>query len=467
MANFPLLATGERDDRVRIVLDDREVHIFKHYEVQKRYLQVPSVFSFVVGSGTTALDLMQRFPPNTKFMLKVGPELPQFQGHTDGYAPENSQGATELMLRGRDVLAPIVDGHIRADKSFSNATFHDLAIAAIEGSGLKNYRLETSREGTRNAVTGTPVIENVEVEAPLKDLFPFVGSENAAAQKGTPTTFKNDAGNTVITNNPAGPFNIIPPTTTEQRVVGYHTASPIKAKAGETWYAFTKKQFDRGGLFLHGGVDPEGQRNVLILSEPSAKQEPVAMLIRQRGSPRNQNAVNILRHRHRNEIQGRSLTYIVQGRASNGSNGRHRIEGQFVDDEMAALGFVDPQKTFVHQNDEAKSVEHAEYLARRACAEARRQNWTLVYTVKGHIAPFLPDPSQYTVWDIDTVVRVLDEELGIEGNFWIEGVCFRCGNDGTTTELTLMRPEDLVFGEGEFYTGPKPKKPGHRGRLHT
>ena len=181
------------------------------------------------------------------------------------------------------------------------------------------------------------------------------------------------------------------------------------------------------------------------------------MLIRQRGSPTNQNAVNILQHRHKHEIQGRSLTYVVQGRASNGTNGRHRVEGIFVDEEMAALGFVDPQKTWVHQNDEAKSQEHAEYLARRQCAEARRQGWSIVYVVKGHSAPFLGDLTQRTVWDIDTVIRVHDEELKIFGDFWVEGVCFRCGPEGTTTEITLMRPEDLLFGEGEFY-GPKAAK---------
>lgn len=449
MATFPTLANGDRDDRVRLVLGDNEVHIFKRYEVQKRYLQVPSVFSFVVGSGNTARDLMARFPPNSPFRVLVGPELVQFQGSTDGYAPDNAQGATELMIRGRDHLAALVDGHIDADKNFTNATFHDLAIKGIEGSGVKGYRLETSREATRNAVTGTPIIEDVEQEARIQDLFPFVGAENAIGKA-----------------NNAAPFNIEPPTITVQKITGYRTATPIKAKAGETWYAFTKKNFDRAGLFLHGGVDPEGRTKVFVLSEPNAKQPPVAMLVRQRGSPTNQNAVNILSHRHKHEIQGRHLTYIVQGRASNGANGRHRVEGRFVDEEMAALGFVYPQKTFVAVNDEVKSQEHAEYMARRLCAEAHRTGWTIIYVVKGHSAPFLGDLTQRTVWDIDTVVRVHDEELGIEGDFWVEGVCFRCdGGSGTTTELTLMRPEDLVFGEGEFYSpGGAKKKHGGRGR---
>jgi prophage tail gpP-like protein len=61
-----------------------------------------------------------------------------------------------------------------------------------------------------------------------------------------------------------------------------------------------------------------------------------------------------------------------------------------------------------------------------------------------------------SVWAPDTVVRVLDDEHAIAGDFWIEGVTFRGSTShGTETELTLMRPEDLVFGEGEFDMGPK------------
>jgi hypothetical protein len=42
---------------------------------------------------------------------------------------------------------------------------------------------------------------------------------------------------------------------------------------------------------------------------------------------------------------------------------------------------------------------------------------------------------------------MLDDEYGIRGNFWIEGVEPRRDGSGTTTTLTLMRPEDLVFGD--------------------
>ena len=54
------------------------------------------------------------------------------------------------------------------------------------------------------------------------------------------------------------------------------------------------------------------------------------------------------------------------------------------------------------------------------------------------------------MWAPDTVVAVDDGEYGIQGNYYIERVVFRRGPE-TTTELTLQRPEDLVFAivEGE------------------
>ena len=114
-------------------------------------------------------------------------------------------------------------------------------------------------------------------------------------------------------------------------------------------------------------------------------------------------------------------------------------------------------KHFCKEDKEAKSKAQAQYIARRWAADARRKHWNLIYTVKGHSAPWLQGTGR-AVWDIDTVVRVYDDTLQIYGDFWIESVVFRCGPDGTYTDLRLRRPEDLIYGDGEFYAGPAAKK---------
>ena len=45
------------------------------------------------------------------------------------------------------------------------------------------------------------------------------------------------------------------------------------------------------------------------------------------------------------------------------------------------------------------------------------------------------------------MAQVIDEELGIDRLFYIEAVTHR-RNPKRTTEITLLRPEDMTFGDG-------------------
>jgi prophage tail gpP-like protein len=462
MAYFKKQADGSIDDRARIILGENEVHIFKRYEIEKRFLEVPNRFSFVIGSSRISRELSELHPAGSFFKIKIGPEVVQFSGRTDGYAPEGSSGATELMIRGRDSLAHLVDGHIENDRSFTSATFEALARACIEGAGIKGYSLVFDRSATRKAVTGIPITKDVEIDGFKVEQVGRAGVQNNQAEianlnarlQGIPIPhpeleYPQFAAVTAIVDMSK---------VTVKRITGYRSDNPIKFDAGSTWFAAGKKNFDRGGLHFHAGVDPEGgDEFVFVLSEPNATQHALYALFRVRENPDilAYTAVNILKHQFKNETQARWSHYVVLGKANAGKDGRHKIRGEFIDQEMVGLGII---KKNVVKADEAKNKGQADYLARRSCALARRQSWTLVYTIKGHTAPVLGRPDDRAVWDIDTVVNVHDEELGIYGNFWIEGVNFSGGADGTYTTLTLMRPEDLVFGEGEFYAGPKAKK---------
>jgi prophage tail gpP-like protein len=442
MAIFPVDAAGNVDDRVRLVLGGSQTLLVEEYEVSIRFLQVPSAFAVHVGSSQLlAADIEQQYPPNTPFALMVGPSVTQFTGRTDGY--DGPGGYTRVVLRGRDAMAYLVDDMIHVEKSFTNTTFEALTRACIEGAGIKGYSLMFDASATRMAVTGVPVVEWVDVSDET------LAAANAVVLASASQTPGAAVGAAAALNS--GELDAVPVVTTV-------TAHPIQAKAGMSWYAMLQKELDRAGLFLRAGVDPEGQDEfVFLLSAPSALQAPLCGLVNQRGAPRASNAVNVLTPRHKNDTSGRHAEYIVLGRGGSGDQGRQRIEGHFADQEMKALGFT---KHFVQVDDQAKSTAQAVYLARRKAAEARRKGWSLVYPVRGHTAPLLTAPTQRAVWAPDTVVRVRDDELGIAGDFWIEGVTFRGGDNGTTTELTLMRPEDLLFGEGEFDSGPQKKGKG-------
>jgi prophage tail gpP-like protein len=356
----------------------------------------------------------------------------QFAGRIDGY--DGHGGSTQIIFRGRDPMAQLVDDMIQTERSFTNTTFADLARATIEGAGIKGYSLVLDATAQRKAVTGVPVVDSW-VEVPDEQQAANAAALGAAVGATAGTTLG------VAAASAPGP-DALP-------VMTMVTAHPIQAKAGQSWYAFVSKELERAGLFLRAGVDPEGQdERVFVLSQPSARQPPLAGLVNQRGAPRGSNAVTVLSAHYKNDTAGRHREYVVLGRAGSGEQGRQRIEGRFVDDEMTAWGF---SKRFVHVDHDAKSTAQAVFLARRKAAEARRRGWTLRYTVRGHTAPLLRNPSLRAVWAPDTVVRVLDDEHAIVGDFWIEGVTFRGSkSQGTTTELTLMRASDLVFGDGEF-----------------
>jgi prophage tail gpP-like protein len=434
MSIFKASASGEVDDRVRLILGGQETVIVESYEVSIRYLQVPSAFSVELGSGTLlAADLQSQYPPNTPFRLNVGPSVTQFAGVIDGY--DGHGGTTQIIFRGRDPMAQLVDDMIQTERSFTNATYADIARAAIEGAGIKGYSLVLDATAQRAAVTGVPVVDSwVEV--------PDATQAVTSAAQGAATAAAAAASGT-----PLGLVAASVPTPDALPVIKMVTAHPIQAKAGFSWHAFAHKELERVGLFLRAGVDPQGQdANVFLLSVPSANQPPLCGLVNQRGAPRANNAVTVLSAHYKNDTAGRHAEYIVLGRAGGGDQGRQRIEGHFVDTEMQGWGFT---KHYVHVDHNAKSNAQAVFLARRRCAEARRKGWTLRYTVRGHTAPVLRNPTLRAVWAPDTVVRVVDDEHAIAGDFWIEGVTFRgSSSHGTTTELTLMRPQDLVFGDG-------------------
>jgi prophage tail gpP-like protein len=110
---------------------------------------------------------------------------------------------------------------------------------------------------------------------------------------------------------------------------------------------------------------------------------------------------------------------------------------------MVALGYERP---LVHRDVNVTNDKQAEFYARRVLAESRRASWQLIYTMAGHSTDSLLGGR--AVWAVDTVVDVADDEFGLNGSLWIESVTHR-RNPQTTTEIVLMRGDDLVFATGE------------------
>lgn len=384
-------ALGNLGDVVELTLGGEVVQHAESYEVHKSvWTAQPSAFSLRFGWGGVARALVAKGPPNTPFELRVGGQL-LFTGNTDGFDIDESAGpGTEVTVRGRDDLAPLHDAFVESDESYSDITYADLVKRQLELSGISGYSLVFTNDANRKVVSGTTV-------TPTKPVLEGESVPDVAPVK-----------------------------------------QSIRFKAGERRYERLKKELDRAGLFLFAGTE-----KTFVLTAPTVDQGPSARILRLRGATRN--AVNVLHARWHYDTAHRYAGYDVLGRGGGAQRGgRHDVSASHEDAEMAELGFT---KRYVARESHPRDKRSSEFLARRRASEANRAGWQLQYTVAGHRVPLLGSPGQTYVWSPDTVVHVDDAEFGIIGDHYLESCAYRRdAHGGTTTELTLQRKEDLVFG---------------------
>ncbi|MGN6103720.1 MAG: hypothetical protein ACTHU0_01320 [Kofleriaceae bacterium] len=450
------------DERVRIDLDGTPVEIASEYQISQRFFTQPSAFSIRVGSNTTTAALMEEFRPGRRFNLYIGDVL-QMSGRIDGW--ERSGDGTQLEVRGRDSLAQMHDAYVLQERSFGSITYREFVEQCIKASGIDPFTLEFSNETNRrriSAVTRNPQvkparsIEGAKIEdgaaAAAKSLAGLVATAagggvgaNAAAALGAAAAAAGDP--TAYADAQAKKAaEAAAKIAKQQAATKKSTAKAVKASVGETWFQAAKRKLDTAGMFLFATVDDSR----FIVTEPNANQHPIYRIVRRKNGESNVLGQPSFRF----DTQGRHSEYRIYGRTGKGKKGTTQIVGVYVDDEMQRLGF---NKPYTEENKEAKSTAHANFLARRVAAKERRDGFTLAYSVSGHRTELVypngqvvTDPSlPWVIWTIDTIVFVDDEYLGIKSLYWIEGVTFHGSADGQTrTELNLVRPRDLVFGDG-------------------
>jgi prophage tail gpP-like protein len=383
--------------------------ICESYEVKQSIFTQPNGYAIRLGSAETAKKILEFATPNTATELRINGLLQQ-TGWTDGPELSSGGGGTIVTIHGRDATAVVHDPYFEADKNFGSS----LSIGELTGEVLdlvvpRSYTLVYSNAANRQSQTGGTV--NLTAPDDLKAAL---------------TSPKN-----------------------KQR----------SAKFGHKVWEFLRHEHEQAGLFLWATADGN-----FILSQPHAAQKPLYRIVRQYGLTRN--VVSVENISWKNVATGRFSSYEVRARGggksavaisapqappdvqpaltgSGGPTGRKQHVGRVVDDEMVAWGINRPW-TNIH--GKATTPAACEFLARRERAKRRADNWNLVYLVPGHSTVSL-DGGSRIVWAVDTMVEVVDEILNIRGTFYIESLTFKRGPDGTATELTLLRPEDLIFGE--------------------
>ncbi len=390
-------ADGGLGDQVRLVVNGQEVAIAESYEVANSILEVPSSFAMRVGHNGLLQELIKRFPPHAKYQLYIREAL-QASGRLGGYSVPSDDGST-LELHGRDRLAPLHDAFIREERSFVGQTYLDIVKIALTEAGVDpGGVVKHDNSSNRRTMTGV----DVKARAPRN-------VQEIVVEKGK--------GGVVYTT--------------------------VVAKLSERWLDFVRTHLDRAGLFLWAEAGGDWQ-----LSAPNTQQEPTYALSLNATTPQDARGFRggIRRDEFRNSVDPpRYSEVIIYSRVTAKKFGRSKVKGGFEDQEMIDLG-IDRPMTLRDAN--VASVEQAETLARRKLAEGRRATFRLQYTTHGHSA--VNPNGQRAVWAPDTMVALDDQEVGLKGLFYVEGVTHRCSEgSGRTTTLRLLRPEDLVFGAKE------------------
>lgn len=422
MTQYEPNTRGDLDDRVRLVLGDDELLITESYDVHQGVLTQPSAFSLRLGYGGLIADLIAKYDPGTKFQLYIGDAL-RFTGFTDDDVAAGETGATKWTITGRDVLARLHDKYIPADKTYTNHTYEEFVFAVIKDALGDAAVIASTNVGNRLTLAGlagtstgggtstkktTPIVAGIGINPTAAAVVSAAIAQQGAAGDPAP-----DAAQPAKSSAPA-----------------------MQAKAGERYYDFLKKELDRAGLCLWATADGEAY----VLTAPDGQQRPIGRLVRKRGT--SGNVVNVLTGRRTRATSKRFSEVLIFARGGGGKTGRTTSQAKYEDSEMQGWGFDRP---FVVRDHKCANAKQAEYLARRKMAESRRAGFTLVYTVAGHTFPAL-GTGERAVWTPDTVIDVDDDEFNLHGSFYLEQVAFR-RNPQTTTELTLLRPEDLVFAE--------------------
>lgn len=400
MPTFNSDTRGGIDDRVRLILADKEVVVAESYHVKASVFEQPESFSLTLGWGRVAAELMKKYPPKTPFQLHIGNVLTQ-TGETDGYEA-STEPATELTIEGRDMIARLYDDHVEAETSFKGDTYSSLVRKMMSAVGLDPTTLLTTATADRMVRANTNELDELEPSPAVDEV-----QQDAA---GHPVT------------------GIV-----EQE---------IKNKIGERRLMFLRRYLDRAGLFLRCAADGK-----LILSAPNVKQLPIARIVRGRDDKFAPS--NVLGAKFRNNTRSRFSEVSIYGRGGGRGKGRVKIHTAVTDDEMlnnlaaGGIGYDVYQRRLVVREANVQTIAQATRLAKRRIGEGRRDGWVLTYRLSGHTTPTI-DGSSRMVWTPDIMVDVDDAEFGIKEQLYVESCEYSRGPQ-TQTVIRLMRPLDVTF----------------------
>ena len=154
---------GGPSDDVTLRLGGQTLLVAESWHVCEGIYEQPSTWSIRCGWGGTAASFLSAYPCGTPFQLLVGGVVQQ-TGRLDGRrAAASVGGATEITLKGRDMLARVHDSYVDAQQTFSGTsgtTYSSLVwrvllyLGLVTGAAPDGVQLRTSNEANRQVKAG-------------------------------------------------------------------------------------------------------------------------------------------------------------------------------------------------------------------------------------------------------------------------------------------------------------------------
>jgi prophage tail gpP-like protein len=436
---------GVDHDVVTLTLDDKQTLVIESYDIALAMLTQPAKFTARLGWGGAVKELLDATKAGTVFELRIDGAL-QFKGRSDGSTSSGrGNGAHEVTMKGRDMLAPLHDEFIDSARSFSDVTYIDLLTETLKilAPGAQ-YSIVSDETANRRAVTkSTQVQQSSSERIGTTEVFSIVngtlqsrGSSTGfpgAPRVGTTEVFSIEGGQLVSRGSSTG----VQSSTVNQPTQPTGSQRTVQMKIGERMFdGFLMPEFNRAGLVCFALADGSG----FALVAPDATQAPIYGISNRRDVQQN---VRTEGYEYKSETTTRySVCHVHFRGGGDGKQSVARAYGEAIDLEMRDVLKI--PRTLSRHDHKCKTLAQADFLARRLIAESRRNNWSLSYPTEGHTA--IAFDGTRVVWSPNTTVYVIDDEIGLDGVYYIEGVDFS-RNPQTMTMLHLMRPEDVLFAE--------------------
>jgi prophage tail gpP-like protein len=376
------------------------------YSYNENFLTPTDGWQFEMDGESAPPALLDALETCPKVQFSINGHL-QSSGRVSHHESDAStDGGWLIRIEGRDILGPMVDGHVDPSLNFTESmTLNDVLDTVFADFGLNSFTIE------------------------------------------------NDTNLNVITGQKRGKK-----TSKRGRALKSFTIHQLKPYPKEGAFAFVSRISQRFGLWLWPSAD--GQ--TIVVGKPDFDQAPIYKMRRKRALGESQ-FNNIVRGPAIRDYASQASCILASGYGGGGEFDKATlrvgvinpgIETNFapIFKKYPKLKFIQPtvhgivtfqddhaRPLYLH-DDESKTPEQLENFALREMALLTRRGLTCRYSFVGHSIGGVP-------FAVNTIGDVDDDPGNVHSNMWVlsRTLSKAAGKSGTTSNLELIRPGTLFF----------------------